>query len=334
MKKFFILAAVAVAAAACAKEPVITESQALVSKQFEASFNAFDTKTSIAYESGLYKVIWNAGDEIAVFDDIDPNTAHVFTASSGGATTTFSGSVSAGATKFYAVYPASAAASCNFQDGILNVSVPDTQYPSAGNVDPSALVTVAYSESSAFIFRHICSMLKFTLSGSENVSSVQIRANGYDLFTGVTAVTWSDAPSQVISSANILTVKPASGNSFASGTYYAAILPADLSGGIKVTLSTADAGCAIRSSSSPLSAQRCKGVDLGTLAGWTYGRAVHIADAADLQALWATGGCESLNENDVVHLDEERKAAMVSNLLVVLCGNKDAQPVVNSGSLY
>ena len=41
-----------------------------------------------------------------------------------------------------------------------------------------------------------------------------------------------------------------------------------------------------------------------------------------------------LNENDVVKLDEERKAAMVSNLLVILCGNKDAQPVVNSGSLY
>lgn len=43
---------------------------------------------------------------------------------------------------------------------------------------------------------------------------------------------------------------------------------------------------------------------------------------------------ERLNENQVVKLDEERKAAMVSNLLVVLCGNHDAQPVVNSGSLY
>ena len=41
-----------------------------------------------------------------------------------------------------------------------------------------------------------------------------------------------------------------------------------------------------------------------------------------------------LSENDIVELDEERKAAMVSNLLVVLCGNKDAQPIVNSGSLY
>ena len=43
---------------------------------------------------------------------------------------------------------------------------------------------------------------------------------------------------------------------------------------------------------------------------------------------------ERLNEKQVVTLDEERKAAMVSNLLVVLCGNHDAQPVVNSGSLY
>ena len=45
------------------------------------------------------------------------------------------------------------------------------------------------------------------------------------------------------------------------------------------------------------------------------------------------GALNSLNENDIVKLDDEKKAAMVSNLLVVLCGNKDAQPVVNSGNL-
>ena len=43
---------------------------------------------------------------------------------------------------------------------------------------------------------------------------------------------------------------------------------------------------------------------------------------------------EKLEENGTVKLDEERKAAMVSNLLVVLCGNHEAQPIVNSGSLY
>lgn len=43
---------------------------------------------------------------------------------------------------------------------------------------------------------------------------------------------------------------------------------------------------------------------------------------------------DKLSQNKIVELDDERKAAMVSNLLVVLCGNKEAQPVVNSGSLY
>lgn len=63
-----------------------------------------------------------------------------------------------------------------------------------------------------------------------------------------------------------------------------------------------------------------------------------IIDARQMIVEGAVGMVETalakLNENDIVHLDEERKAAMVSNLLVVLCGNKDAQPVVNSGTIY
>lgn len=43
---------------------------------------------------------------------------------------------------------------------------------------------------------------------------------------------------------------------------------------------------------------------------------------------------EQLGEEEIVMLDEERKAAMVSNLMVVLCGNKDAMPIINSGSIY
>ena len=63
-----------------------------------------------------------------------------------------------------------------------------------------------------------------------------------------------------------------------------------------------------------------------------------IIDARKLIVEGAVGMVEmalnKLGENDIVTLDEERKAAMVSNLLVVLCGNKDAQPIVNSGSIY
>jgi hypothetical protein len=41
-----------------------------------------------------------------------------------------------------------------------------------------------------------------------------------------------------------------------------------------------------------------------------------------------------LSKKEILHLDEEKKAAMVSNLMVVLCSDKDASPVVNTGTLY
>ena len=67
-------------------------------------------------------------------------------------------------------------------------------------------------------------------------------------------------------------------------------------------------------------------------------QAAAIIDARKMIVDGAVGmvemALERLNEKQVVTLDEERKAAMVSNLLVVLCGNKDAQPIVNSGSIY
>ena len=63
-----------------------------------------------------------------------------------------------------------------------------------------------------------------------------------------------------------------------------------------------------------------------------------IIDARKMIVDGAVGMVEmalnQLNEKDVVELDEERKAAMVSNLLVVLCGNHDTQPIINSGNLY
>ena len=43
---------------------------------------------------------------------------------------------------------------------------------------------------------------------------------------------------------------------------------------------------------------------------------------------------EHLSRKEIVHLDEERKAAMVSNLLVVLCGERSAQPVLNTGTIH
>jgi regulator of protease activity HflC (stomatin/prohibitin superfamily) len=63
-----------------------------------------------------------------------------------------------------------------------------------------------------------------------------------------------------------------------------------------------------------------------------------VIDARNIIVEGAVGMVEmalaKLNDKRIVRLDEERKAAMVSNLLVVLCSNKEAQPVINNGSIY
>ena len=63
-----------------------------------------------------------------------------------------------------------------------------------------------------------------------------------------------------------------------------------------------------------------------------------IVDAREKIVEGAVGMVEmalqQLSEREVVELDDERKATMVSNLLVVLCGQHDAQPVVNTGTIY
>jgi regulator of protease activity HflC (stomatin/prohibitin superfamily) len=67
-------------------------------------------------------------------------------------------------------------------------------------------------------------------------------------------------------------------------------------------------------------------------------QAVAIVSARHQIVAGAVGMVEAalkgLSERNLVHLDDERKAAMVSNLLVVLCSDKDTQPIVNAGTLY
>lgn len=58
------------------------------------------------------------------------------------------------------------------------------------------------------------------------------------------------------------------------------------------------------------------------------------AKIVDGAVLMVEHALEQLSAKSIINLDDERKAAMVSNLLVVLCGDRDAQPVVNAGSLY
>ncbi len=137
-----------------------------------------DTKATL---EGL-AIHWTAGDKIAVFDNVNPSTPHEFIAASTGESTSFSGNVSAGATKFFAVYPYSAADNCDMTEfqsgdysyvGSMNVNIPTEQNAVAGSFDPSAAVLAAYTDDNAkaFSFRIPFALAKFTVA-YDDVKSV------------------------------------------------------------------------------------------------------------------------------------------------------------------
>lgn len=202
--RIIILAAFAAALAVCActkeipqeTETTVDSSVDLVPMTFTATIDNTDdsdpTKTTL---SGL-DVMWKAGDRIAIFDNTDATVAHLFTATSSGATTSFEGTASATATKFFAVYPYEAAVSCDPADwvngstacsGKLIVNIPEFQEATAGSFDPAANISAAYTTSSDsnLRFRIVASLVSFkvsrddvlavTLSGSKNMSgSLQV----------------------------------------------------------------------------------------------------------------------------------------------------------------
>lgn len=160
----------------------------LVPMTFTASYSydGVDEEETKTVLNG-FKIEWKkAYDKIAVFDNVDSNVAHEFTAESDGETTTFTGSVAAGATKFFAVYPYSAAEDCSSTpftegsteyNGYMNVSIPNVQTPVPGSFDPKAAVLVACSGESvnALNFKIPFAIVKFTVD-YDDIYSVSFSA--------------------------------------------------------------------------------------------------------------------------------------------------------------
>lgn len=213
MKKSIILLSVlslVVAMAACDKlvekeleqtDNTPAKEVVLVPMTFSASYSydgVDDDESTKTILDGL-SIKWKAGDKIAIFDDVDDSTPHMFEATSDGATTSFTGSVADGATKFFAVYPYSAAIDCDSDDsgdyvGQMNVNIPSVQRPVAGSFDPDAAVLAAYTDAmtKTFHFKVPFALAKFTVdyddvysvsfsSSSKNMTGslhVNLKANG------------------------------------------------------------------------------------------------------------------------------------------------------------
>ena len=195
MMKFFLLAAAAVAAISCAKENLPVENETptpeveLVPMTFTASYaEADDAETKVAYENGA--TVWQLGDKIMV---ISANgTATEFEATevtNDGKSATFEG-LTENANEYYAVYPAAAykgtsAYVTDANGGKLVVEVPQVQQAVAGTFHPSAILCIANTKGTDFMFKHSCAFLKFNIAAPEGVKSVRLKVNGSDNVAGI-----------------------------------------------------------------------------------------------------------------------------------------------------
>lgn len=271
MKKIYSIVLVAfaiVAAASCAKEAVPAENiqeeiqnNGKVEMVFDVSVDG--VKSTLTDDLKVYFV---DGDEIAVYDGIAAEPNKFIVESASGNNAVIRGTVSEGATSFVAVYPFTAAA--GFNESGVTVSVPASQVIPAGkNIDPNALVSAAMAKAGESMkFQNVVSLLKFTVSAND-VNIVNIKSNADEAFIGKALVT---AESISVNGSAALTVQAEGDNAaFAAGTYYAAVLPAQLSKGIGVFVQKAE-GYAYKLSENTADIVRNAGLNLGTIDGVAF----------------------------------------------------------------
>lgn len=278
----FIAAAVTlILTAACAKEAVlepVPSRDGMKAIEFTVQLEDAGTK---AWLDGL-SVRWSNGEKVAVFDGIksEPNEFTVWNAS--GNTATISGTVSDGATDFCAVYPFSAAKS-RTETGV-NISLSQYQEVPAGrNVAPDALISVAKSSGTSFLFRNVVSLVAFDIN-SDNVRSVTFYGNGEELITGAASVDLGGSdPASTATGSSYVSVSPESGT-FSQGRYYAVVIPAELNSGVTFAIST-DSGKFTRTSSKKAVLPINGGMSFGSMDSGTA-LPMSIGSKAELQT-WA-----------------------------------------------
>ena len=227
----------------------------------EGVFSALSEQASKTYVDGL-SVIWDAEDELALFDDAGSDKA-VLTLQSGAGTKSavFKGSVSSAATEFYAAYPASSALAVN--EGILTVVVPAQQKLVSGgrNLDPAALVGVASTDGSELAFKNAVSAIRFNID-MDNIVSVSLKGNGGETLAGTVKVDSADGGVvEVTEPQTEVTLAPA-GNVFEPGQYVFTLLPGQFPQGVTLSFTDSAGNVTERRNATDLSISRSRLLDL------------------------------------------------------------------------
>lgn len=321
-----------------------------------------DTKVAVSEvdtENKTLKFEWKAGDRIAIYDNLS-TTPNLFTATSDGASVSFSGSVTEGATKFVAIYPYSAAESADAETGACVASFPREQTAVAGSFDPEALVATAYAEATDvnLRFRLLGALLSFKVD-FDDVRYVAF--SGSRPMTGqITFSSESNGPKSVATgtpSYKDVSIKNADGSPLTRGeTYYVSVrhTGSNTQEGFTAKLITSDGKQGSRTGSSNLTIARKTLYPLGTFSSsnvsLVYDRSAVYNDGYDLTiagktynkatdgdaTLLADGGIFKTGTTGLVFLEA---SAIVTNTSeatitgdVVLTSNDPDHPATYSGT--
>ena len=278
MKKTSIFLAVAagIAVIACSKEAELPVNETIVEEPevagqttepasvgvFKASIGEEATKVTLDAADG-YKLKWVADDPVAVYKSGQTEYS-LYRAASAGVSTDLTGAELEGAATYYAVYPEGAAVSF---DGTLKVKIAPEQALTAGGIADNVIVAKTTGAEASFNFKNLGSLIQFTLDGAKNVEKVVIGAVGGENVAGTVSVDLSgDAPSYtVVSGSKTITLTPAGGSTFASGTYYAAILPQTYSAGLCLKLFDNEGKEVVLEQSSSQTITRSRRLPLGSI---------------------------------------------------------------------
>lgn len=306
MKKYFVFAALVLAAAVSCTRELATEEIVGPKKGYvQITLSANCDVDSKAVLDGK-KVVWSVGEEVAVFPGGN-GSAEKFTVSAvDGSSVTISGSVPEGSTTFVAAYPFKNAVSCS--SNVVTMKIGDQTVSGTATVDPDALSSVAYFESVASkpTFYNTVSLVSFQVAqeGFTKVTFAPLTGS----FGGTVQVTASASAAPEVAFPATPAATPAVGvavscaEGFAVGTtYYAAVAPGQFSG-LNVT-SVKDGKSAQKVSENGTTIARGAILPLGDispLGGWKYGV---ITNSQELKEFLADAS--NYTDSDVAELGND-----------------------------
>lgn len=315
-----------------------------------------DTKTIL---SGL-NIEWKARDKVAVFDNKNPSIIHEFEATTDGPVTTLSGTVTENSNKFCAVYPYSAAVSCEFpaEDfvGSIVVNLPNEQRPVENSFDPSAAVIVAYAGGSTndLNFKIPFTVVKFSVD-YDDVYSVSLSSD-IDMSGGMRTRfetgTFNMRVGGTGTKYQSVTVKNADNTPLTKDATYYAILRYGTHTTFRATLGNTSSAYSYKEKSS-IKFDKAKVYNLGGFTGMTFttnrykgymdgldvtiaGETYNVSDDGDA-TLFSGGGIFTSSTTGVVFVESGASITNTSETTitgnVVIASNNPSSPATYTGTL-